>query len=62
MYWENVDLSGEELNMILWMMLGFSLQKVVWLHVTHRKQFLMIGLGRTILGFASCIVLQLCQQ
>jgi hypothetical protein len=36
-------------------MVGFSLQKVGWLHVTHRKQFLMIGLGRTMLGFASCI-------
>jgi hypothetical protein len=36
-YWEDVGLSGEKLNVILWTMLGFSLQKVVWLHVTHRK-------------------------
>jgi len=35
------------------MMVGFSLQKVKWLHVTQRKQFLMIGLGRTMLGFTS---------
>jgi hypothetical protein len=57
-----LDLNGKELNVILWTMMKSSLQKVVWLYVTHRKQFLMIGLGRTMLDFASCIVPQLCQQ
>jgi hypothetical protein len=61
-YWEDIGLNGKELNVILWTMLGFSLQKVVWLYTTHKKQFLMINLGRTMLGFASCIVIWLYQQ
>jgi hypothetical protein len=56
----SIRLGREELNVILWTMLGFSLQKIMWLHATHRKQFLMIGLRKTTLGFASCIVLWLC--
>jgi hypothetical protein len=42
-----LDMNGEELNVILWMLLGFFLQKVVWLYSTHKNQFLMIKLGRT---------------
>jgi hypothetical protein len=36
-------------------------QKVKWSHVTHRKLSLSIGLKRTMLGCAFCIVLSLCQ-
>jgi hypothetical protein len=56
-YYEDVGLSGKELNVILWTMLGFSMQKLMWLHAIDMKQFLMISLGRTMLSFASCIVL-----
>jgi hypothetical protein len=57
---EDVNLNGEELNVVLWTMAGCSLQKVGWLYATHTKQFLMIDLGRTMLDFPSCIVIRLC--
>ncbi len=41
---------------------GVFIANVEWLHVTHMKQFLMIDLGKTMLGFASCIILQLYEQ
>jgi hypothetical protein len=31
------DLNGKELNVILWTMMRFSLQKVMWLYATHRN-------------------------
>lgn len=36
-------------------------QKLKWSHVTHRKLSLSIGLERTMLGCAFCIVRSLCQ-
>ncbi len=61
MSWEDVNLNGDKLNVVLWTMVGCSLQKVGWLYATHMKQFLMINLGKTMLGFPSCIVIQMCQ-
>jgi hypothetical protein len=60
MWLKDKGLSGEELNVILYLRAGSSLQKVRWLHVTHRKQLLKINLVRTMLGFVFCIALRLC--